>query len=217
VFHPGVSYAIVAPVSAANPFAVAPSPFGSGPLVAEAVRDVSPIAGALACMTEERISAGIFQQLAFVCACPISLASTMHSANVFQGTGSCPDSSGVPSSFAAQNLPGQPWIFEIKTSIGNWLNPAGPFPGDEVVYVDEGLFTYHDSCATAASSPNSLNTFYGASTRRGFPVLPIDPQPLTDKFIDMASNFHLPAGGAPVLPAINLVLPTRYLIYTNIP
>lgn len=218
VFHPGTSYAVVAPVTAANPFVPAANPFGNGPLIAEAVRDVNPVAGALQCRAEERIAGGIYQQLGFACACPLSLANPMHSANVFQGAGSCPDAAGLPSSFQALNVAGQPWVFEIKTSIGQWMNPAGPFPGDEIAWVDEGLFQYHDACATAAApSPDSLDTFYGASTRRGYPVLPIDPTPITDKFIDMASNFYLPAGTAPVLPATNLVLPTRFLIYTNIP
>jgi hypothetical protein len=216
VFHPGTSYAIVAPVTAANPFVPAANPFGSGALVAEAVRDVSPIAGALQCRTEERISGGLYQQLGFACACPLSLANPQHSANLFQGAGSCPDALGLPSSFSAVNVPGQPWVFEIKTSIGQWMNPFGPFPGDEMAWVDEGLFQYHNSCAPAPS-PDSLNTFFGASTRRGYPVLPIDPTPITDKMIDMASNFHLPTGTAPVLPATNLVLPTRFLIYTNLP
>ncbi|MBM3977175.1 MAG: hypothetical protein FJ299_09320 [Planctomycetes bacterium] len=217
VFHPGTSYAIVAPVSAANPFVPAAMPYGNGALVAEAVRDVSTVGGAIACKTEERISGGFHQQLGFACACPLSLANPMHSANLLQGVGSCPDSSGLPSSFQAINVPGQPWVFEIKSSIGNWLNPVGPYPGNESVWVDEGLFQYHDSCAPATATPDSINTFYGASTARGFNVLPTDPGILTDKFIDLASNFHLPVGSAAVLPATNLVLPTRYLIYVNIP
>jgi hypothetical protein len=217
VFHPGVSYAIVAPVSAANPFVPAASPYGNGPLVAEAVRPAMPVPGTILCQHEEAISTGLHLQLGFACACPLSLSVPMHSANLLQGAGTCPDSSGVPSNFQAVNVPGQPWIFEIKTSIGNWTMPAGPFPGDEAVWVDEGIFQYHDSCASTAGTVDSLNVFYGASTRNGYSVVPIDPGVLDENMIDLASNFHLPVGASPTLPATNLVLPTLYLIYTNIP
>lgn len=217
LFHPGVSYALVAPVSAANPFVPATNAYGNGPLLAEAVRPAMPVPGTILCQHEEAIAGGLQFQLGSACACPLSFANPMHSANLLQGTGTCPNSSGVPSGFQAINVAGQPWIFEIKTSIGNWTNPAGPFPGDEAVWVDEGIFDYYDACATATGTVNSLNVFYGASTQRGFNVLPIDPGFLNDKMIDLASNFHLPAGGTVTLPATNIVLPTQYLIYTNIP
>jgi len=217
VFHPGTSYAIVAPVTAANPFVPAALPYGSGPLLAEAMRPAMPVPGTILCQHEEAISGGLQFQLGSACACPLSFASPMHSANLLQGTGTCPNTAGITSSFQAINVPGQPWIFEIKTSLGNWTNPVGPFPGDEALWVDEGVFDYFDSCASAAAAPSSLNVFYGVSTRRGFNVLPIDPGFINENMIDLASNFHLPAGGVPVLPATNTVLPTQYLIYTNIP
>jgi hypothetical protein len=220
VFHPGQTYAIVAPDTAANPFVPVTSIPPSGPVLAEALRTHSPLAP-VSCVTEEPIQQGIKIMQIAACACPLLLFPPQVSANLFNGLGVCPDSNGNPSSFASLNLLGfgLPWFDMITTSIGNWTTAAS-YPGPEVAWVNEGFFVFHDSCApntTGTLGETYIDMFYGGETAKGWQVLPHPIYLLTDKFTDLASNFASPASAPVPLPVLGSVMGTRHLIYTNTP
>ena len=212
-FHPTTSYAIVAPHTALNPFVPANIPAPGGPLVAEAMRKTSTAVAA--CVTEEFILGGDVAPFAAGCMCPPSLAVPQVTLSLFRGIGSCPDAAGVPSSFGALMLafPTLPWPFLVTTSIGTWTGAAS-YPGPEVTWVDEALMKYRDSCV----SNDFFEVFYGATTDRGWTVLPSSPIfPPTQRFKDMADNYSAPVVGAHPLPILGNIMRTDHLIYTNMP
>jgi hypothetical protein len=219
VFHPGTSYAIVAPDSSANPFVPVVSLPPAGPVMGEGMRPSGSLLAPGACTSEEFVSSGSSTPLVFGCACPFSPTPIQHSANKLVGTGSCPPPY-TPGSFASLNLisAGLPWIDMITTSIGSWTG-SGAYPGPESAFVNEGLFSYHDACSLAAGLPGDyFDIFYGGSTTGGYPVISLDPTiALSDKFIDIASNFSLIAGTPPVPPFYGSVGKTDHLIYVNTP
>jgi len=212
-FHGATSYAIVAPHTPVNPFIPANLPAPAGPLLAEAVRDVPP-PGAL-CWTEEPVVAGDLLPFVQGCMAPPSLAGNQVTLSLYNGIGSCPDIFGRPSSFSALALlfPTLPWPYLVTTSIGQWTS-AVSYPGEELVWVDEGLFQYYDSCI----STDYFEVFYGGSTDEGWPVVPSWPPMLaTQKFKDLAGNWAARRQGPKQMPLMGLVMPTTHLIYTNTP
>ncbi|MFH0946159.1 MAG: hypothetical protein V2A76_13245 [Planctomycetota bacterium] len=213
VFHPATSYAIIAPHSPANPFVPMNLPAPAGPLLAEAVRDV-PGPGGM-CITEEAIAHGDLLPFVVGCMAPPSLASTQVTLSMYRGFGTCPDITGTPSNFAAQFLmfPTLPWPYLVTTSMGMWTSAAA-YPGEEIAWVDEGLFKYYDSCVSLAY----YEVFYGGSTDEGWPVVPTFPPHLqTQKFKDLADNWSVPVVGPKPLPLMGHIMPTNHLIYTNTP
>ena len=220
-FHPVDTFAIVAPDTAVNPFDPTPVLPPSGPLVAEAVRNVSNPFGVPFCTTEEPISGGDLTHIIAGCACPLSFGSIQQSANRLKGTGSCPDAAGAVSEFNTLNFfPTVPWFEMITTSIGCWTT-AGSYPGPECAYVNEGVFRYRDSCSAIGplgGSGEFTDIFYGATTRGGFTVVPTSPIFVpTQNFVDLASNLAQPAGVPVALPIIGSVRKTDHLIYVNVP
>ncbi|MEM7310596.1 MAG: hypothetical protein AAF682_28225 [Planctomycetota bacterium] len=218
VFDPGTTYAIVAPSTSANPFVPAAMPAPGGSMVAEAVRlSADPAIGG--CVNEERISQGVIQPIGQGCMCPFALFPGQVTARHIEGIGSCPTPIGPGSSFRSLNVfPGFPWLENVTTSIGSWTTTSS-YPGPEAAWVDEGVYLYDDSCATAAGTPSLFaDLLYGASTSKGFEIL-FDSTfgaPLTENFTDLASNVSFPVGTPLPLPLVGDVKPTRHLIYTNI-
>lgn len=217
-FHGNRTFAIVSPDTAVNPFVPVVNPPFGGALVSEAVRDVGPV-GSVLCFTEERLAGGVRLPIIQGCACPLGFGFGQQAAVRLSGTGSCPDPFGLPSSFTSLNaMPlGLPWLEMITTSIGCWTTGAS-YPGPECAWVEEGLFQYHDSCATStAGGGNFVDILYGSATVAGFPVLPSAGGPLTDKFDDLASNLAHDVTLPAVPPFLGSVRPTRHLVYTNVP
>jgi hypothetical protein len=111
----------------------------------------------------------------------------------------------------------------LSTSIGRWDNDSS-YPGREQVWVDEGLFFYHDSCPIAVPAmggiPDSLEVMYGASTQDGYPIVQTVPgtQPST-RLLDLGDNFTLELGGPPPPPFFlgSILGPTDHLIYVDVP
>ena len=214
VFHPTTTYAIVAPHSSLNPFVPANLPAPGGPLIAEAVRKIS-LPGTVACMTEERIAHGDLLPFVTGCLCPPAALPPQFTLSIYRGVGTCPDAAGLPSSFdsLAVAFPTLPWFHLTTISIGFWSSAAA-YPGEEVVWVDEGLFKYYDSCV----SNRFYEVNYGATTDRGWTVIPTNPTiPPSQRFKDLADNYSAPVVGAHPLPLLGNIMPTDHLIYTNVP
>lgn len=226
VFEPTTTYAIVGPDTPANPFVPANTimPPG-GPLVGEATRTVTDIFGAPICTTEDPISSGLLLPFFQLCFCPFSIGSPYQTLSLFEGTMSCFDPVTLLSgSFEALNFfPTVPWPWLVSSDIGSWTTDAS-YPGPERVWASEGFFRYTDSCIASTipgTNPNSVDIFYGATTAEGLPVFPVvasQPTPMTDKMIDLASNFSYRLGGTGVtLPILGSIRPTDHLIYANVP
>lgn len=212
-FHPGRSYAIVAPHDTTQPFVPGNLPHPSGALLGEAVRNTGPALGLPVCMTEERISTGMLANFAQGCFCPLSTAAPQYSVSLFEGKGTCPDAVGQVSEFSSQFVffPTLPWVHMVSASIGRWTNPA-IYPGTEHVWANEGLFRYRDSC----SSNEFFEVDYGATTTAGWQTLLPIPVVL-QTFTDMADNYTAPVSGPHPFPILGSVRPTDHLIYTNVP
>jgi hypothetical protein len=211
VFHPGMSFALVGPQTAVNPFLPVAAAPPVGLIVAEAVRNVPP-PGAIACLTEDPVN-GLMQFIVSGCVCPFALNPKQTTARILQGKGLCVDPVFGPTSFQTVNpMAPFPWLHDITTAIGTWTNPAGPYPGDEFAWVDEAPMLYRDSCPQAAFG----EIYYGASTSKGWMVVP-SPQILTQNFTDLASNRSWTPPAMPVFPLVGNVLTTRNLIYLNVP
>jgi len=210
-FHPGVSYALVGPSTAANPFVPAAAPAPAGMIVAEAVRNVPP-PGAFFCTTEDPVT-GSIQFIAAGCACPFALNPMQTTARILKGTGTCVDPVFGPTTFTTvKTMAPFPWLHDITTSIGTWTTFAS-YPGPEFVWADEAPVLYRDSCPKLVFG----ELYYGASTIRGYTVVPPAGTVLTDKFTDLASNASFTPPTMPVFPLVGNVLPTRNLIYVNVP
>ena len=215
VYHPNRTYAIIAPHTTAQPFVPANLPHPAGPLVGEAMRTTGTALGIAACVNEDPLAGGALSFLVQGCLCPFGPAPTQYTLSLFSGNGTCPAASGVTSGFSSIMLsfPTIPWPFMVSASIGSWSNPS-VWPGNESVWVNEGLFRYFDSCP----QQNFLEVFYGASTDNGWPVIPITPtSPATQKFVDLAGNWRKVLGGPNNLPLFGNSRPTDHLIYSNLP
>lgn len=215
-YHPNEMYAVVAPHTTANPFVPADIIPPSGPLTAEAVRNVSmPF-----CTAEERIDSGALAYLAGACFCPLAPTPLTQSASFLTGDGTCPDTSSSPSSFDSLFFSGSwpviPWIHMVGTSLGSWTTPA-TYPGNERLWANEGLFAYHDSCVGVTGDPADFaEIFYGVTTRGGWDVIPFDSD-LTQTFLDLADNYSLNLADPPTFPIVGSIRPTDHLIYVNVP
>ena len=218
VFHPGTSFSLVAPSTAANPFIPMILPPPGGPLVAEAVRNV-PAPAIIGCITEEPLQVGNLQPFVTGCACPFTGTSPQHSANHFDGVGVCVDPLGLGSNWIALNFfPMAPWVELVKTSIGCWSTDTGGYPGKECAWVDEGLLRYHDSCAaTGGTVSDTFEIFYGATTTEGWKVVPPVGGTATQNFLDVANNFQVGIGLPIAFPVLGSIRPTEHLIYVNFP
>lgn len=208
VFHPKESFAIVAPVSSAQPFTIGSGPPSSGPLLGEGVRATPPILPSI-CYATDFVTNGQMGLLGGACLCPLGPVPKQHWFRTFQGQLSCPDATGVPGSFLALNIgfPNLlPWYGLTSTAIGAWTNP-NLYPGQERAWVDEGLFLQNDAC-----NGQYISIQYGGSTRFGWSILhPV----LFSGMTDLASNYFAPVGGPYPFPLFGNIAPTDGLIYVN--
>ncbi len=206
--HPASSYALVAPVTAANPFLPLPLPPIFGPVTGGATR-LSALPGAT-CLNDELIPAGgaNLGLIAQACACPFNLAGPLqYSAQPFTGTSIC--GTGTASIWTPFPLP---WLHLITTSLGFWTGggPGTPYPGPEAAFVNEGFFFTTDGCFGIPF----IQVYYGAMTDQGFPVTPDAARPWqTPRMLDLASNYSRSMGITP--PFVGTVRPTARLIYVN--
>lgn len=212
---PNLSFAVVAPHTPATSFVPMNLPAPGGPIVNGAVRNVTNPVGL--CTVEERVMQGGLNPLITACLCPLTPAFPQQTLSVFNGIGSCPDATGQPSRFNSQAIafPTLPWPHMVQTSLGCWMGAAGApmsYPGPECVWVDEGLFRYHDSCTVG----ETFEVFYGATTAQGFPVISPIPGPATT-FHDLADNYSAPLAGPHPLPLFGSIRPTEHVIYVNTP
>lgn len=212
-YHPGTSYALVAPASSANPFVAGPIPATGGPILAEAMR-ISASSGTSTCIYEEPIAQGVIQPIGMACFCPFAFIPVL-TARHMEGVGICSSATSGPSSFKSINLfPVLPWYEVMTTSIGSWTSGAS-YPGPEQAWVDEGLFLYNDGYAASLGLPSAYaDIMYGGSTSRGFPVRG-HAQDLTDRFTDLASNWAHQLGTPVALPILGSVRKTDHLVYVN--
>ena len=209
-FHPTTTYAIVAPDTAANPFVPSIAIPSAGILANEAMRSVTPNATGT-CHAEEHIQQGSFTPLGSGCLCPLSFASPQQTAVKVDGSGMC------GGGFSTVNFfPVVPWYDLIITSIGRWSSPVS-YPGPEHASVAEGLFQYRNVCSTTGVVEQSFDIFYGGYTIAGYPVIPTSPifPPLSNRFLDIATNYSLLAGTPIAYPLYGAVAPTDHLIYVN--
>jgi hypothetical protein len=212
-FHPNTSYAIVGPSTAANPFVAAAAVAPQGQVAMEALRNV-PLPGSVLCFTED-VAKGVIQFIINGCVCPFALMPKQTTARSIRVAGQCVDPSFGATTFQTVN-PGNPfpWLHDITTAIGNWVNPIGPFPGQEFVWVDETPAIFRDSCSVTGFG----EVCYGASTSKGFQILPAGGlPPLDPNFTDLASNASWTPAFSPVFPFVGTVFPTRNLVYINVP
>ncbi len=213
VFNPDTSYALVAPNTPANPFVPGFSIVPAAPLVAEAMREVTPgPATQPPCKFEEPLINGIYQPIGFGCLCPPAFGPIQMAGLTVRGESAC------GSRFESLNLfPTAPWFGAMSISIGSWTTTA-TYPGQERVRVHEGLYQYIDGCPDATGVVDiTLDIFYGAETVGGYPVAatPVGT-PLTQHFVDLASNYSNPIFAPIALPAVGSVRPTDHLVYVNL-
>jgi hypothetical protein len=210
-FHAPRTFALVAPNFASNPFTPGFTIPPAGVLVNEAMRTVTPNAIGT-CFAEEHIQQGFFQPLVSGCLCPLGLAPSQQSGVRVGASGIC------GSEFKTLNLwPVAPWFELVITSIGRWSNSSS-YPGPEFASVAEGLIEYREACDPTAVM-TTIDIFYGGFTIGGYsvitpPTIPPSP-PLSMNFLDIASNYSIPAGSTVVFPLYGVVNPTDHLIYVN--
>ncbi len=203
-FNPDRTYGIVAPDTAANPFVPANLTPPVGPITAEATRLVA--APGIPCVTEEPIT-GDMQFLGDGCGCDFALTPKQLNARRMVATGAC------GSSFTTLDLwPTYPWYHLMTTSIGTWSTDAA-YPGPEQAWVDEGAFLYNEGCD---GTPYG-EVYYGGSTSVGYDVVVPFGSGLTQNFTDLAANVSFSLPGGPTGPLVGFVMPSRKLIYVNVP
>ena len=212
-YHPGASYAIVAPHSAAQPFVPMNQLASGGPLVAEATRTMGPFGPPpFQCVIEDRVASGSMNPLGAGCVCIMKANPKQQTLREFKGTTGCLSPTGVPGSWASvnANFPVFPWYHMITTSIGMWTNP-GVYPGQESAWVDEGIFVHRDAC-----SGDWVEMKYGGTTRDGWAVQ--GPGPIVVRnFTDLADNWTAKLTGPYPTPILGSVQQTDHLIYVNEP
>lgn len=209
-FHPNESYAIVAPVSSAQPFAILNSPSSSGPLIGDGIRTNLAVVPPL-CLSTNFISSGQMNLLGGACLCPPTAAPKQQQFRTISATLNCPDFTGVQGNFQALNLGFPtllPWFNLTTTNIGMWTN-NNVYPGKEAAWVDEGLFIHNDSC-----TGTFVSTQYGGSTRFGWSILhPV----LLSGLTDLADNYTAPIGGPYSFPIFGSVYPTDRVTFVFTP
>lgn len=211
VFHPGGSYALVAPHTSAQPFIPGNAFAPSGPVFAEAMRTIdTSTPPPNVCLVEDRVVAGSMNLLGAGCVCTFSTTPKQQSLRRFDGQTACPTATGIPAGWASVDpgFPIFPWLHMVTTSIGSWTNPS-IYPGAERAWVDEGVFAVADAC-----TGDWAEIRYGATTRGGWTV---NHPVLIGSFTDMADNYTAPLFGPYPAPLIGSVQPTDRLIYINTP
>jgi hypothetical protein len=208
VFHPTMSFALVAPSTTANPFVPALSPGPVGPVFAEALRNVPDPAVTLACIAEEVIVQGAVAFLGQACACPFAFVPPQVTARHITASTNC------GSNLTSLNVfPTFPWFEDMTTSIGMWTTGAS-YPGPEVVWVDEGVYIHNDVCSSTGALVPYGEIKYGATTAQGFPAQSLTGQVL-NKFTDLVNNFSFKVGAAILPPFVGSVKPSVHLAYLN--
>ncbi len=213
VFHPGRSYAIVAPHTALQPFIPMNTIAPGGPLFGEAMRNVNTIVPPLPfCISEDRIVGGTMTKLGAGCLCTLAQNPKQQTLREFKGQSQCVSTTGVPGSWTSLvvNFPVLPWFHMVTTSIGSWSSPL-VYPGKESAWVDEGLFVHQDAC-----TGDFVELKYGGSTKDGWPVLLPIPVVVTN-FTDVVDNYSAPLLGPYPMPVLGTVNPSNHLIYVNEP
>lgn len=209
-FHPKESYAIVAPVSSAQPFIPVNTPSPSGPMIGEASRDFLNLPG-FPCKAADPITSGQIGLLGGACLCIPANAPKHNQFRTFQGFTGCPDPTGVGGNFQALSIgfPGTlPWFNLTTSNIGTWAN-GNLYPGKESAWVDEGLFVQNQGCSGATVSID-----YGGTTRFGWTI--VHPVLLTG-MVDLADNYTAPLLGPYTFPVLGSIYNTDRVIYTNTP
>jgi hypothetical protein len=204
VFHPGRSFAVVAPSTAANPFVpVALAPF-AGPTFGDSMRDM-PDPATLACEAAETLAQGITQNFASACACPFSLVPQVTARHI-DGASVC------GSNFRSINaFPVVPWFEVMTTSIGSWTTGAS-YPGPEQVWVDEGTFLHFEACTLSGALETYVEIKLGATTEGGFATAATTPN---SRFTDLVDNYSVLLGNPILPPFFGDVRPTRHLVSVN--
>ncbi|MFT7462615.1 MAG: hypothetical protein ACI9EF_000957 [Pseudohongiellaceae bacterium] len=212
-FHPGSSYALVAPHSTLQPFVPGNAFASGGTIIGEATRNVPSLATPPApCTVEDRVAFGTINKLGAGCVCSLSTTPKQQTLREIKGQTSCVNAIGVPGSFTSVNLgfPTFPWFHVVSSSIGRWTSPIA-YPGTEACWVDEGLFAIQEPC-----TGDFAEIKYGGSTRGGWMALL--PLPiLVDNFTDMADNYTAPLFGPYPGPFVGSIQPTEHLLYINVP
>jgi hypothetical protein len=213
VFHPGRSYAIVAPHSTTQPFIPMNTKASQGTFVGEAMRNVaSSIPPATVCTMEDRVAAGNITRLGVGCVCSLSTSPKQQSVREVLGSTTCINAVGTPGSFVSVDLgfPLFPWLHMISTSIGTWSS-GSVYPGKESCWVDEGVFALDDACTGSFAE-----IMYGGSTKDGWTAT-LDSGITVDDFTDLANNYAAPLFGPYPGPFLGSVIPTHHLLYVNVP
>jgi hypothetical protein len=213
VFHPGQSYAIVAPHSAVQPFVPANAIAPGGPVLSEATRNLLlPGIPPTVCIAEDRVTQGVMQPLGAGCVCTMTANPKQQTLRQFFGNTACVNTAGIPGAWATINVgfPSLPWNHMVTTSIGFWANP-GVYPGNERAWVDEGFFVTQDAC-----SGDFIEMRYGGSTKGGFTVVMPLPVAVTN-FTDLADNWTAPLAGPYPPPIMGTIQKTEHLLYVNEP
>jgi hypothetical protein len=213
VFHPGASYAVVAPHNAAQPFAPANQIASGGPLVAEATRTVDTLGPPpFICRIEDRVASGSITPLGAGCVCTMMTNPKQQTLREFKGTTGCANPLGQPGTWFSvnANFPVFPWYHMVTTSIGTWTSPLA-YPGQESAWVDEGIFVHRDAC-----TGDWVEMKYGGTTRDGWTALLPIPVP-TRNFTDLADNWTAKLTGPYPTPILGSIRQTDRLIYVNEP
>ncbi len=218
VFHPQVSYALVAPVSLANPFVPTPLPPFFGPMTGGGFRYASGGLLPWKCPTEEPLwvdnplghTATLL--LGQDCVCSDNTSQPLqYSYLYFTALGQCGMSfNSIDTSNA------YPWKHLVTASLGTWTGTGAgtPYPGPEAAWVTEGAFKSKTGPCGRLTVMRGEGA-YGALTEGGFPVFPDADRPgQTDRMLDLATNFSkiFSILGGPYNGSVNK---TNRLIYAN--
>ncbi|MEQ8765867.1 MAG: hypothetical protein RL885_18250 [Planctomycetota bacterium] len=208
-YHPGLSFGIVGPDTAANPFVPVNQPPLQG-YVQGAVRNTFTSSGQ--CTAEELVPlvpGNNMFTLGQACASPFSTSGPpQYYAQQLKANGlSC--GSGFNSILTSLPLV---WPHTVTVSLGHWTGsgPGTPYPGDEDLWVCEGFYLYQDGCSSKAS----IDFDYGVQTADGFSVIAEPLRPWQTPFmLDLASNFSKTSGFLP--PFTGFASPAHHIIAVN--
>jgi len=210
VQHPGRSFSLIGPNTAANPFVPILGAAPGGGVVGEGTR-TSSIPGAV-CSTEEPLQ-GIMQLLAQACLCAIAPQPPQLTARRLNTVGACGTTVTTLDTLGA----GLPWLHLMTTRIGAWTTTAN-YPGPERVWVDEGPVLYREGCVGSTGVVAlSVDVMYGGSTSQGYPTILPSGLPGFVSMTDLASNYSWLLGTPLPLPIYGNVQPTRHLVYVTLP
>lgn len=210
VQHPGRSYVLVGPNTAANPFVpvLGVAPFGG--LVGDGTRTVDT--GTALCENREPLQGGL-SPLAQGCACAPALQPPQITARRLNTQGQC----GTTVASLDLLSSGLPWLHLMTTGIGTWTTAAN-YPGPERLWLDEGPVLYTEGCPNAAGVISTYaNVMYGATTSGGYPAFPFFGVPPVNSMTDLASNYSWELGTPLTLPIYGNVLATRHVIALSLP